>query len=629
MVSYDRNVAVAMETIKKYRYSPSNILLNENCYSRLKIHFLSRGITPFDLRVALDWCTSICKRDRARYRLAILRLGDVYENGRVLSSHLAVYGNLSQEFSSLVDKYISSLSAHNYSATYLDTIEERCSLFFRYAEINGFSSMAEINFSLLEQYHQFIVEADGSYRDYEFALIPLFKYWAERGIGQIGFGLFFRYAKFEKYTTMQDISQKNREIIETQREESMAFPPMEFYEAISGFLERMRESGYSASKIRSTEYHLSTLCMFLDREGLGYDRVIADVWVSDAAKRLFGATQVLSVIRTLDLFDDYCNDGDINPSYVQRHCKSTFDSIPDWCKTVLNQYRDLKTKEGLNPNTVKNYIKYCSKFCLFLHENGLHSFEELTPEIIKQFNLQDEHNSSAGKNTFNSGIRFFLIYLEIQKVVPFGLHYALPYCDMGGEKIVKILSPDDKAKIETYCENAKTPIELRDAAILRIGMDTALRASDIVSLRKTNIDWKNKFIQFDQSKTSKEHLHPVENRTLNAILRYRRDGINRKGSTDFIFLSTQAPYHPISPVACNDAMRRAGCSVTDFHRIRRTYATDTLKSGATIKETAELLGQTDTSTVHKYVVLDEERMRLCPLSLSDTGLVLKGRYTHD
>lgn len=40
---------------------------------------------------------------------------------------------------------------------------------------------------------------------------------------------------------------------------------------------------------------------------------------------------------------------------------------------------------------------------------------------------------------------------------------------MGGEKIVKILSPKDKAKIEAYCENAKTPIELRDAAILRIG----------------------------------------------------------------------------------------------------------------------------------------------------------------
>ena len=629
MVSYDKNVAVAMETIKKYRYGPSNIMLNENCYSRLKSHFTRTGITTFDLQLAIDWCSSICKRDRGRYRLAVLRLGDIYDYGRVLSSHLAVYGELSSEFSNIVDKYIESISSNEYTETHIRRRREQCSLFFRYAEINGFSSMDEINFSLLDQYHQFIVEADGSYRDYEFALIPLFEFWAERGLGQIGFGLFFRYAKFGKCTTMQDISQKNREIIEAQRAESTHFPAKEFYDAIPGFLERMRAFGYSTSIVRSTEYHLSVLCTFLDREKLGYDRTIANIWASDVAEQLFGSSMVSGVTRTLDLFDDYCSEGDINPSCVQRHRRNTFDVIPDWCKIVLNQYRDLKTKEGLDPNTVKNYIKYCSKFCLFLHENGLHSFEELTPKIIKQFNLQDEHNSSAGKNTFNSGIRFFLIYLEIQRIVPFGLHYALPYCDMGGEKIVKILSPEDKAKIENYCKNAKTPIELRDAAILRIGMDTALRASDIVSLRKTNIDWKNKFIQFDQSKTRREHLHPVENRTLNAILRYRRDGINRECSTDFIFLSTQAPYQPISPVACNDAMRRAGCSVTDFHRIRRTYATDTLKSGATIKETAELLGQSDTSTVHKYVVLDDERMRLCPLSLSETGLALKGRYADD
>ncbi len=628
-MNYDENVTKAMETIKQFRYGPSNILLNENCYSRLKSHFANIGISTFDLKIALDWCASICKRDRGRYRLAILRLSDIYDCGHVLSPHLAVYGKLSSEFSNIVDKYIESISSSGYTKRHIRRMREKCSLFFRYAEIYGFSSMGEINFPLLDQYHQFMVEADGSYRDYEFALIPLFKFWAERNVGQIGYGLYFRYAKFNKCTSIQDISSQNRMVIESLREECLSFPPIEFYDAISGFLERMRESGYSASVLRSAEYHLSVLCVFLDRESLGYDRAIADIWVSNVAERLFGRAQVLSVIRTLDLFDDYCQEGDINPSYVQRHCKSTFDIIPDWCKTVLNQYRELKTKEGLDPNTVKNYIKYCSKFCLFLHGKGLHSFEELTPDLIKQFNLNDEHKSPAGKNSFNSGLRFFLIYLEIQRIVPFGLHYALPYCDMGGEKIVKILSPEDRARIETYCLNAKTPLELRDAAILRIGMDTALRASDIVSLRKMNIDWKNKFIQFNQSKTSREHLHPVENRTLNAILRYRRDGISRKCSTDFIFLSSKAPYQPVSPRACNDAMKRAGCSTTDFHRIRRTYATDMLKSGATIKETADLLGQSDTSSVHRYVVLDDERMRLCPLSLSETGLALKGRYAHD
>ena len=49
-------------------------------------------------------------------------------------------------------------------------------------------------------------------------------------------------------------------------------------------------------------------------------------------------------------------------------------------------------------------------------------------------------------------------------------------------------------------------------------------------------------------------------------------------------------------------------------------------SAGTFAETAEMLGHSDTSSVHKYTQLDAERMRLCPLSLSETGLRLDGRY---
>ncbi len=46
-------------------------------------------------------------------------------------------------------------------------------------------------------------------------------------------------------------------------------------------------------------------------------------------------------------------------------------------------------------------------------------------------------------------------------------------------------------------------------------------------------------------------------------------------------------------------------------------------------ETAEMLGHSDTKSVHKYTSLDTERMRLCPLSLSETGLSMDERYGHE
>ena len=69
--------------------------------------------------------------------------------------------------------------------------------------------------------------------------------------------------------------------------------------------------------------------------------------------------------------------------------------------------------------------------------------------------------------------------------------------------------------------------------------------------------------------------------------------------------------------------------MADFHRLRRSYATDSLRGGATFRETAELLGHADTGTVHRYAVLDDERMRLCPLSLEETDLRMDGRYANE
>ena len=161
-------------------------------------------------------------------------------------------------------------------------------------------------------------------------------------------------------------------------------------------------------------------------------------------------------------------------------------------------------------------------------------------------------------------------------------------------------------------------------------MNTSLRGVDIISLTMMNIDWRNKCIRIIQQKTAREHLHPVDNGTLNAIFRYLKDGRSKKADTTRVFVSSRAPYGPLSDSeACRNALKRVGTSVTDFHRIRRTYATDSLRGGATFRETAELLGHSDTATVHRYALLDDERMRLCPLSLEETGLKMDGRYTNE
>jgi len=331
----------------------------------------------------------------------------------------------------------------------------------------------------------------------------------------------------------------------------------------------------------------------------------------------------------VEMYEDYHRTGDVIPEHWWKHSITAYDTLPEWCKVEIHHFLALKRREGCCEDTIIGIKTHVVKFCQFLVSEDIPAFADITPEIIKKFNVQDPHKTPAGKNLYNRHIRKFLIYLELKQIVSDGLHFALPHCATGGEKIVEALSQEDREKIHTYCKKASTPLELRDAAILKIGMTTALRSSDIVALKISDIDWKNRIIRTVQSKTKVEHIHPMDVGTGNAIFKYMQDGRYKEADSDYLFIAIRAPYGPLHKEACGHAMRRTGTSATDFHRLRRTYATDMLNSGVSFIETAELLGHTDIYNVHKYAALDQERMRLCPLSLKETGLTLEGRYGHE
>lgn len=104
----------------------------------------------------------------------------------------------------------------------------------------------------------------------------------------------------------------------------------------------------------------------------------------------------------------------------------------------------------------------------------------------------------------------------------------------------------------------------------------------------------------------------------NALFRYIMEERHPKGCAD-IFLSERAPYRPVSRQVCRSALDTAlpdrKVEGSGFHVTRKTYATNLLRQGVGAGMVAEALGQRDTSSVHRYLSLDVERMRMCPLSM--------------
>ncbi|WP_143003287.1 tyrosine-type recombinase/integrase [Butyrivibrio sp. INlla14] len=112
---------------------------------------------------------------------------------------------------------------------------------------------------------------------------------------------------------------------------------------------------------------------------------------------------------------------------------------------------------------------------------------------------------------------------------------------------------------------------------------------------------------------------------------YQTDEQIKKTSSRYLFIKNRVPYDALKRSVCRQALKRMlpGRSTpgSGFHVTRRTYATDQLRKGTGKQGLADLLGHRDTTSIKHYLNLDEERMRMCPVSLSDSGLLMKGgRY---
>ena len=197
--------------------------------------------------------------------------------------------------------------------------------------------------------------------------------------------------------------------------------------------------------------------------------------------------------------------------------------------------------------------------------------------------------------------------------------------------IVQTLSAEDMDYIWSVDIDTLSPVGLRDYAIVCVGLTMGFRVIDIVSLRFENIDWKRRSICLTQEKTGKNIALPMPVKTGNILFRYLRDG--RPESADVhVFIKHKAPFKGLHRCVCTKALKRflpqTDANSDGFHVLRRTFATNLLRGNTKAELIADSLGHSTNSTVHKYLSLDEERMRQCPISLDIVGISLKGGVFH-
>lgn len=603
------------------------------CLTLLREYLLRKG-NPYTGANAIQWYMETGPYP-AGYLVTLTRFEDLFFYGEIQPINafpraIPYSQNLTEPWKSILNEFLETLS--NYTESSMTQIKNIVSRFLNWVQRRGICVPSDISFSVLEEYCRIDAhQSDQSKARYTYAIGDLLLFMADKGLCIHGLSWYPYYWMHDRIFRLCDMTKHQNLAIEELRQESLAFPAEEFAVLIPGFLEQFNAFGYSKAPCKVARYVLTNLLLFLEMHDLGYHQRIADIWL-DHEKAFHSGDGWKQARRILFLFGLYVQEGDVIPQSFNRIRPLLCESLPSWCLEELDKYIVLKKKEGWERSTLDMIRASITRFCSFLVETGVTGFSGLTANALKEFNLWDKHHTIEGKNAYNVRIRKFIRFLERKGIVPYGTHQALCCSAAPKEKVVITLTQKEKGAIKKKHTNCLSSMELRDRAMVLLGTKMGLRASDIVSISLEDIDWDRQTLRVIQEKTDHEIMLPIPTEVGNAIYLYLTTGrANEKTSCRYLFIKERVPYDGLHRGACASALRRTlperSVPGSGFHVTRKTFATDCLCNGTGKQGIVNLLGQRDTQSLNHYLLLDETRMRMCPLSLAETGLLMEGgRY---
>jgi integrase/recombinase XerC/integrase/recombinase XerD len=161
---------------------------------------------------------------------------------------------------------------------------------------------------------------------------------------------------------------------------------------------------------------------------------------------------------------------------------------------------------------------------------------------------------------------------------------------------------------------ARTPLELRDRAMLELAYSCGLRCEEIVNLDLDALDYETEQLRV-LGKGSKERMLPVGEPARRAVERYSERGrhaLSADPREQALFLSKSG-----KRLSNSDVTRRLGLWVREAalaagvspHSLRHSFATHLLEGGADLRTIQELLGHASISTTQVYTRVDAARLR--------------------
>lgn len=618
--NYDRAVSKVIEYLTRNDYTSSIIYTHKRCF-RLFKEYIEKKEAGYSNELVVQWLKDNAEKlsitTFKSYRLAFSRLNDVLHNREIVNTKAAYeavqyYKHMDYWCKELLDDFLTEISVI-YQAGYIYGLRVSASRFLTYLTEQGLKEPTKITHRLIFDYYQDDIYRSQKSKNQSNRNVRVFlRYLVGRDLIRDSIVSVLDPLAINRFFFIGDLPADEKDLF-LQDKQTDYMTPKDFHSMAvqldNNCLDKHRYSSTARKVFRKT---WKELFVFLEANELEYSSKLALRWATHLRHY---TVQWQSFRRAIRIFEQYRNNGDINPAVIYRDRKDRAQDLPEWCRKEYDNFIDEQQRKGFAASTLAMNRSSTLRFLEYLSQAGITRWVQVSPESIKCFHLSDPHSTPEARNAYGAKVRHFLEYLADHNIIPSYLQLALSNECAPRTNIINTLEDEDIAAIYDFVDQVQSGFQLRQCAMIMLGLRMGIRASDITKLKLADISWERNTISVQQDKTAKFIKLPMPTEVGNCLYRYIMQG-RPFTSSEYVFINHRVPYSRLGRGACAKALKQAlDNNPHGFHITRKTFASRMLCSNIKPTIIAESLGHSDNTTVMTYLATDGDSMRKCAIPL--------------
>ena len=247
------------------------------------------------------------------------------------------------------------------------------------------------------------------------------------------------------------------------------------------------------------------------------------------------------------------------------------------------------------PSSISYYKDHLKPFKAFCNSRGIKYFNEINNSFIGAYiqKLKYANNENITINKRVALIKIVMNYLFLNGYIS-SFELIFPRLEVKPKEI-KTISDNQLIELLDYTKN----IHKKKRLIILLLISTGIRRNELVNILIKNIDFDNKRIYLDFTKSKKARYIYLNDSLILLI----KNVISSNTQTVYLFenkFGLQLEPNYITYLLFS-VKKELNFNVLSPHKLRHTYATYLLKNGANQEEVRRLLGHSDFKMTKRYI----------------------------